>query len=147
MANDPVFPRLPLLAVFAALTVTVVGAFVGRVTHASVTIPGTTLVAERELRFLDRIDGAVIVQSAQDGREVAVYTGEQGFLRGTLRGFARTRHLAGLGPEQPFHLSRWSDGRLTLDDQATGQHAELMAFGPTNVAVFAPLLAQSSDRN
>jgi putative photosynthetic complex assembly protein len=143
MANNPVFPRLPLFAVFAALTITVVGAFVGRVTHASVTLPGTSLVAERDLRFLDRADGAVIVQSAQDGHEVAVYTGEQGFLRGTLRGFARTRHLSGLGSEQPFQLSRWSDGRLTIDDKATGQHVELMAFGPTNVAVFAPLL----DRN
>ncbi len=140
MANPPVFPRLPLFAVFAALTITVIGAFVGRVTHASVTIPGTTLVAERDLRFLDREDGAVVVQSPKDGHEVAVYTGEQGFLRGTLRGFARTRHLDGLGPEQPFQLSRWSDGRLTIDDKATGQHVELMAFGPTNVAVFAPLL-------
>ncbi len=143
MSQSPVFPRLPLFAVFTVLTVTVVGAFIGRVTHAGVTIPGTSLVAERDLRFLDRDDGAVVVKSAKDGHEVAVYTGEQGFLRGTLRGFARTRHLSGLGPEQPFQLSRWSDGRLTLDDHATGQHVELMAFGPTNVAVFAPLL----DRN
>ena len=146
MAKAPVFPRLPLFAVFAALTVAVVGAFVGRVTHASVTLPGTSLVAERELRFLDRDDGAVVVQAA-DGHEIAVYKGEQGFLRGTLRGFARTRHLDGLGPEQPFQLSRWSDGRLTIDDKSTGQHVELMAFGPTNVAVFAPLLTQSTDRN
>jgi putative photosynthetic complex assembly protein len=143
MAQSPVFPRLPLLAVFAALTITVVGAFAGRVTHASTTLPGTSLVAERDLRFLDRDDGAVVVLSAKDGHEVAVYSGEQGFLRGTLRGFARTRHMSGLGSEQPFELSRWSDGRLTIDDKSTGQHVELMAFGPTNVAVFAALM----DRN
>lgn len=143
MANTPVFPRLPLFAVFAVLTVTVVGAFVGRVGHAQVGVPGETLVAERDLRFADRDDGAVVVQAAKDGREIAVFTGQQGFLRGTLRAFARTRHLSGLGPEQPFQLSRWSDGRLTMDDKATGQHVELMAFGPDNVAVFAPLL----DRN
>ncbi|MDT7953148.1 MAG: photosynthetic complex assembly protein PuhC [Acetobacteraceae bacterium] len=140
MARPPVFPRLPLYAVFAVLTITVVAAFVGRATHAGGGLPKAALVAERDLRFSDRADGAVVVQSARDGHEVAVYEGEQGFLRGTLRGFARTRHLSGLGPELPFQLSRWSDGRLTLDDKSTGQHVELMAFGPTNVAVFAPLL-------
>lgn len=144
MAKPAVFPRLPLFAIFAVLTMVVVGAFVGRVTHAgSLALPKASLVAEQDLRFLDRADGAVIVQSGRDGHEIAVFQGQQGFLRGTLRGFARTRHLSGLGPELPFQLARWSDGRLTLDDKATGEHVELLAFGPTNAAVFAPLL----DRN
>ncbi len=48
------------------------------------------------------------------------------------------RHAARPGPHpaqrghrrpQPFHLSAWRDGRLTLDDPATGRHVELEAFG------------------
>ena len=144
MAKPTVFPRLPLIGVFTLLAIAVVGAFVGRLSHTNgTTLPGTTLVAERDLRFADRDDGGVSVMSGKDGHEIAVFHGEQGFLRGTLRGFARTRHLTGLGPDLPFQLSRWSDGRLTIDDKATGQHVELLAFGPTNAAVFAPLL----DRN
>jgi len=138
-ARAPVFPRLPLFAVFTVLGLTVVGAFAGRLTHAGAYMPPASPVAERELRFFDRADGAVLALDA-DGHTVDVFQGEQGFLRGTLRGFVRTRHLDGLGPEQPFRLTRWSDGRLTLDDDATKQHVELMAFGPTNSAVFAPLL-------
>jgi len=97
-------------------------------------------IAARDLLFLDASDGAVDVVSAGAHQEVARFKGEQGFLRGTLRGFARSRHLDGLGPEIPFHLARWSDGRLTLDDPATGEHVELLAFGQTNAAVFATLL-------
>lgn len=144
MAKPTVFPRLPLIGVFTLLAIAVVGAFVGRLGHtADTTLPGTTLVSERDLRFTDLADGGVSVLSGKDGHEIAVFHGEQGFLRGTLRGFARTRHLTGLGSDLPFQLSRWSDGRLTIDDKATGQHVELLAFGPTNAAVFAPLL----DRN
>lgn len=140
MTPRPTVPRLPLLAIAALLAVTVVAAFVGRVTHAGAYLPPATQRAERDLLFYDRDDGAVLVLAPSDRHVVKVYEGEQGFLRGTLRGFARTRHMAGLGANIPFRLASWSDGRLTIDDPATGQHVELMAFGPTNAAVFAPLL-------
>lgn len=149
MAKPTVFsrlslPSLPLIGVFSLVTIAVVGAFVGRLNHTNGTIlPGTTLVAERDLRFADLPDGGVSVLSGKDGHEIATFHGEQGFLRGTLRGFARTRHLTGLGADLPFQLSRWSDGRLTIDDKSTGQHVELLAFGPTNAAVFAPLLERN----
>ena len=112
----------------------------GRATRSGDDTPAATAVQARDLLFYDRADGAVLVEAPADNHAVDVFTGEQGFLRGTLRGFARTRRLAGLGPDTPFHLARWSDGRLTIDDPATGQHVELLAFGPTNAAVFAPLL-------
>ncbi len=38
-----------------------------------------------------------------------------------------------MGAETPFRLTRWSDGRLSLDDPATDRHVDLEAFGPTNV--------------
>ena len=69
-----------------------------------------------------------------------IVEGENGFLRGTLRGLARSRRMAGLDNSIPFHLAAWPDGRLTLDDAATGNRIELEAFGHTNEAVFAHML-------
>lgn len=135
----PAFPRLPLIGIFALLVFAIGAAVIGRMTHAGVYVPEASQVSSRELLFLDRDDGAVVVLTPER-KVVQVFTGEQGFLRGTLRGFARTRHQAGLGSELPFQLARWTDGRLTIDDPATGQHVELLAFGPTNAGVFAPLL-------
>ncbi len=59
-----------------------------------------------------------------------VVQGQNGFLRGTLRGLARARHSEGLDDRTPFHLAAWPDGRLTLDDPATGRRLDLEAFGP-----------------
>jgi integrase len=76
----------------------------------------------------------------KDGRMVVVVAGEQGFLRGALRALARERSLRGLGPEHPFLLIGRADGRLTLEDPATGQRVDLESFGPTNAGVFRRLL-------
>ncbi len=103
-----------------------------------------TIVAQRDLVFLDRTDGGVVAISAASHQPVEVFEGENGFLRGTLRGFARIRKSEHLGADAPFRLARWSDGRLTLDDPATGRHVELLAFGPTNAGVFARLLTEKA---
>ena len=47
----------------------------------------------------------------------------------------------GLGPEVPFRLIAWADGRFTLEDPATSRVLDLSAFGPMNTAVFGRLLA------
>lgn len=100
-----------------------------------------------ELRFTDRADGAVVVQRAADGSEVAVL-GEQGsgFIRGVLRGLARDRRMRGIDAVPPFELARWKDGRLTLRDTATQRVIDLGAFGPTNLDAFAQLLAAAEAR-
>ena len=66
--------------------------------------------------------------------------GSNGFLRATLRGLARERKRHEGGPEIPFRLTAWSNGRLTLADPATGRTVDLAAFGPTNAEVFGRLL-------
>ncbi|GAC1340552.1 MAG: hypothetical protein NVSMB18_10850 [Acetobacteraceae bacterium] len=137
----PVFPRLPLFGVFALLGLTVALAAAGSATGVGAPRQTGAVLVQRDLLFEDRGDGAVVALEAGDRHQVAVFEGENGFLRGTLRGFARIRHLEKLGPETPFQLARWSDGRLTLDDPATGRHVELLAFGVTNAGVFARLLA------
>jgi putative photosynthetic complex assembly protein len=97
--------------------------------------------SERNFLAADRADGAVVITDSATGREVLVVApGEDGFIRGTLRGLARDRRMRDLGPEAPFRLVAWSDGRLTLDDPATGRRLDLLAFGQTQAEAFARLL-------
>jgi putative photosynthetic complex assembly protein len=140
------FPHLPLKAAAALIGFSILAAIVGRIDGQGAQEPVSTPVAERLLRFEDRADGAVLVYDAQKNptdlgaTPIDVAVGENGFLRGTLRGFARTRHLSGVQADAPFRLTAWADGRLTLVDPATGRHTELEAFGIDNVKVFANFL-------
>jgi len=129
-----------MIGAFALVGLSLIAATAGRMTDNGAAPVTGTVVAARDLHFADGADGSVIVTDAQDGSPVEVLTGENGFIRGTLRGLARTRKSEGIGPEDAFHLAAWSDGRLTLDDPATGRHIELEAFGSTNTEVFGRLL-------
>jgi putative photosynthetic complex assembly protein len=94
-------------------------------------------VAERALQFRDRSDGGIDIVDATSGATLESVHGEQGFLRGTLRGLARERKRRGLGSDAPLQLLARADGRLTLADATTGARIDLESFGPTNAAVFA----------
>ncbi len=128
--------------VFAGLMCTaLLGAVAGRLSGAGEPAAQTgTAVQTRDLRFVDAPSGDVLVMNADDGTVLDRLQGEQGFIRGTMRGLARTRRAEGVGQEPPFRLTSWSDGRLTLTDSATGRRVELEAFGSENVATFARLL-------
>jgi hypothetical protein len=41
-------------------------------------------------------------------------------------------------------LTRWSDGRLTLDDSVTRMHVAVSAFGPTQVESFERVFAMAA---
>lgn len=135
----PVFPKPVLFGIVAAVGLSVVAATMGRL-HPAPAPDRPGVVIARDLRFEDGSDGSVIVRLAETGRPIEVLTGEQGFLRGTLRGLARTRKAEGIGSAAPFRLTAWADGALTLEDPETGRHIELSAFGPMNTTVFANLL-------
>ncbi len=94
---------------------------------------------QRLLHFQDRSNGDIAVVDARSGQEVARLRGEQGFARGALRTLARERMRRDLGPDKPFELSAYVDGKLVLRDPATGQRIHLEAFGASNAAVFAQL--------
>jgi hypothetical protein len=124
--------------------------------------PISRAIARYALRFEDRPDGAVLIYAhsaantdaqsannvmASDARLVdTLAPGTGGFVRGVLRGLARERRAEHIGPEAPLLLTRWADGRLSLDDPSTGRHVDLEVFGPTNASAFADILV-ASDRS
>ncbi len=142
---SPFFPRAPLFGIAALVGLSLAVAATGRITQIGAVQTTGSLVASRDLNFADGADGSVVVTDARDGAPVEVFTGENGFVRGMMRGMARTRKSEGIGPQDPFRLAAWSDGRLTLDDPATGRHIELQAFGSTNTEVFGHLLTAHGD--
>ena len=102
---------------------------------------GIRAVKSRDLRFVDRADGAVVIEDVRGGIASVIVPGQQtGFIRGVMRGLARERRAHGIGDGPPFKLTLWQDGELSLVDSATGRAIELTAFGSTNRATFAALL-------
>jgi putative photosynthetic complex assembly protein len=142
---DTAFPRAPLYGAATLIGAALLAVALVRITGVGVShVPDAEAVSVREFRFEDRADGGITVYDVSAQRTVEAVTGQQGFLRGTLRGLARERKRQGIGPEQPFRLVGRADGRLTLEDPATGRRVDLESFGPTNAAVFAQLLAPRS---
>lgn len=153
-AGGPSPPRPMLIAAGVLAAVTIVGAGVARRTGAGhVEPPPSAVAASRQLWFDDAPGGTVVVRTrTAGGADTVVATlraGEGMFVRGALRALARGRRLgaeaAAVGgasgaEHAPFRLTRYADGRFTLDDSSTGAHLELRAFGPTNAAAFAGLL-------
>jgi putative photosynthetic complex assembly protein len=135
-------PRGPLLAIGALVLATVVGAGLSRLSGlGTLRMPEAAAVQVRELRFDDRADGSVAIRDAGSDRLVAtVAPGSGGFLRGTMRGLVRERKRQGIGDDVAFRLVGHADGRLTLEDPATGRQIDIGSFGPTNGAVFAQLM-------
>lgn len=108
---------------------------------AAATLPQSEVVASRTLFFNDGTDGTVHVLEAATGRTIeTIQPGEGGFVRGTLRGFARERRKFGLPPHADFTLTSWANGRLTLMDPETGRLVELSAFGTDNKKTFRRFL-------
>jgi putative photosynthetic complex assembly protein len=144
-ADHPV-PRGPLLAAGSLAALALIAAAVVRLTGIGATVhTEAPITQERALHFADRSDGGVDVLDATSGRSVAVLEpGEGGFVRVTLRSLARDRKRQGIGAEPVFLLQTTADGRLTLEDSATGQRIDLKAFGPTNAGAFARLMSETT---
>jgi putative photosynthetic complex assembly protein len=109
--------------------------------------PDAAVQWQRDLQFRDLPGGDVAVLDVRTGQQVAQFSGEQGFLRSSLRALARERHRESLNGDAPFVLIGRTDGRLTLQDPSTGQRIDLESFGPTNAAVFAGLRLAGTDNS
>ncbi|MBY0329111.1 MAG: hypothetical protein K2X49_00360 [Acetobacteraceae bacterium] len=141
---DRGFPQAPMLGVAAVIALVLVLAWIGGAPP-----PPETAAALRtqDLLFEDREDGAVTVRAPGRAAPVAVLDpGTNGFTRAALRGLARERWRSSHGPETPFRLVAWDDGRLTLDDLATGRRIDLKAFGPTQAEAFTRLFVIEEGR-
>ena len=138
-------PRSMLVALGGLVLVSLLSVTFVRVTGVGVVhVADAAPVTVREFRFEDERDGSIVVRDARSNRTVhTVDPGTNGFLRGTMRGLARERHRRGIGPEIPFRMIGHADGKLTLEDPATGRRVDLGSFGPTNAAVFASLMVDS----
>lgn len=96
------------------------------------------------IQFRDEADGSVTVFDADHDEIVAVVApNSNGFLRGVMRGFVRSRMLHNEGPETPFQFIRRQDGRHSVVDPATGKRVELDAFGWNNVGAFSRLMDEA----
>jgi putative photosynthetic complex assembly protein len=145
-SRDRRFPLGALIGASALIAFSLLATGLARLSGIGTSfVPAAGIVESRALRFEDRADGAVTVSEVGSERLVDVLApGTNGFIRGVLRGLARERRREDLGTAQPFLLTRWSDGRLSIEDAATHVRIELIAFGPTNIAAFARLLHDRS---
>jgi len=147
--NRP-FPRAVLAGAAFAVGASMILAAAGRQAEPEASpFADAGLVAERTLRFEDLPGGAIAVFDVRAGVPVTTVESGQGhFLRATLRGLVRERRAieaggGSVGKDQPFRVAAWNDGRVTLDDLATGRRVELVAFGHSNVEAFARLLPEA----
>lgn len=135
-------PRGPLLGAATLIGATLIAVAAVRWSGMDIsTRSQAPVLAERALHFVDRADGGIEVRDGST-RITTVAAGEDGFLRGALRALVRERRQFGIGATQPFVLRAHGDGRLSLEDPATGQRIDLESFGPSNAQRFARLLAQ-----
>lgn len=139
--SDP-FPRNILIILGSVMLFSILVAGFGRAAGSSDSAPTAAPVSSRDLLFHDRADGAILVYDARSTAvpiDVVAPT-TNGFLRAAMRGLARQRLREDTDRDAPFRLTRWADGRLTLEDPTTRRRIEMEAFGIDNEKVFAALL-------
>jgi putative photosynthetic complex assembly protein len=143
--EDGALPRAALLGAGFLVIGSLCLVSVARLTGYKPERPAPSVaVASYDLRFEDRPDGSVAVYNSAENRMVDFLPpGTNGFVRGVLRGLVRGRKAESIDATPPFRLTRWADGRLSLDDPSTGRHVDLEVFGPTNAAAFADILVAS----
>jgi putative photosynthetic complex assembly protein len=139
------FPRGALIAAGALICFSLIATTAVRLQRLSAPPPaaqaGPAPARAIEVRFTDESDGSVSVRDSRDNKVVeSIAPGTNGFIRSVMRGLALDRKRHGLGPAQPFRIAQWADGRLTLQDLATGRLIDLDAFGPTNRDAFGQIL-------
>jgi putative photosynthetic complex assembly protein len=143
---SPQLPSLPLIGMAVLVLLTVLLAGTARMWGGPGRPADGPALISRELRFADMPDGGVEVTDGRGGRVAILEPGTNAFVRGALRALTRDRRRDELGPHTPFRLTAWQDGRLTLDDPATGHRVDLRAFGQTNAEAFGRLLTSGEDR-
>lgn len=129
------------LACGMLIAVALVLAALGRHPPTVVTIDPAAVSRSLDLAFRDLPDGSVMVVDAATGKDIQIIApGGGGFVRVTMRSYARERQQRGLSDATPFHLAEMTDGTVYLQDRLTGRTMHLNAFGPANVGAFRAIL-------
>ena len=98
------------------------------------------ITRERMIRIFADMGGAARVLDDSGTLIADLPSSEGGFIAGVWRAVVFERRKAGVDPDSPVRLMRFSDGRLALRDETSGTRIELLGFGADNVAAFARLL-------
>jgi len=140
------FPRGAIIATGCLLAFALLSTLAARLTNVGVTeMPPSAVVETRSLRFADLRDGSVAVfNGGQNAPFETLAPGGDGFVRGVLRGLTRERKRRQIAGSEPFELTRWADGRLTVRDPSTDRTVDLGAFGPDNYNAFRHLFDASA---
>ena len=141
------FPRGVLIGAAVLIAFVIAAAAMVRLTGVGgVEMPFAPVVEARDLVFEDLGDGVTLVAlPGADGadRDAVVgllKSGEDGFAMGVMRGMVRGRQARDIPLDKPYQLALLEDGQLVFRDLSVGTEIDLRAFGPTNLASFAPLL-------
>lgn len=154
--KDRPFPIIPLVAAFLVMFDTIVGVHVYQARHPhpqDARIDSAGIVRSRDLRFVDSGDGVsvygghVAVYDAVTGAAYRPLRENDGFIRAVLNSLSFERTKRAVNADPVFRLTYWSDGKVTLQDLATGKHVGLGQFGTRNEAVFMRFFAQPEERS
>lgn len=110
--------------------------------------PLSVPVEERSIRLTPQDDGTLSVLDVNTGLEVIRLSpgNGNGFIFGAMRGLDYKRSIAKVSRDTPYALTRWQNGKITLDDPATGMHIAVNSFGQTQVASFEQLFRSEAPR-
>lgn len=147
--HDDEVPRAVLIAAGALILFVFAGVALIRLTTAPEApgpVTSAAMTQTRDLAFRDNPEGGVTVWDVREDRLAAVLVpGQGGFIRGVLRAMARERRTEGVAPGGAFRLSAYADGRLSIEDLATGRVIDINAFGIDNARAFATLLSAKGE--
>lgn len=128
--------RAMLALVLFSLAITVFAVVTGRPTVGQP--EAAPVLAERMLVLAGGDAQAVRVETPEG--EVLADMAHGGFVTVIQNGLQTERRRHGMDPALPVRLVKYQNGRLAIEDPATGWSVELYAFGGTNRDAFARFL-------
>ncbi len=143
-AGRPMLTPVPLALCCGLAILSLALATFARFTDVGVLrMPPTPMVEYRDLAFRDLVERGVEIVDPATGTTLGRIARSEGggFIQNVLSGMNIDRKRQGASGDAPYRIARHADGRLYLNDPATGRRQTVDAFGATQTAVFARLLA------
>ncbi|MEL6196749.1 MAG: photosynthetic complex assembly protein PuhC [Pseudomonadota bacterium] len=100
----------------------------------------TPIHASRTVTF-EPVDSGLIVRDVDTGEEVAaLIDADGGFIHNVVRVLNKERRRYGVGPDEPYAITGYINGRVSITDLSTGRVIDINAFGSNQVDSFRNLL-------